>query len=67
MWQKGAWVSFLIYLIGGAVFGLFYSKLKTLLGGSWLFLVASLFYIAALRLVADMVGRRISSKSDDLQ
>lgn len=40
-----------VYLVGVFLLGLFYGPVKSALGGQWLFILAVLCYLAALRLL----------------
>jgi len=42
---------FIVYLVGVFLLGLFYGPVKSALGGQWLFLLAVVSYLLALRLL----------------
>lgn len=42
---------FIVYLVGIFLLGLFYGPVKSALGGQWLFFLAVVSYLLALRLV----------------
>lgn len=42
---------FIVYLVGVILLGLFYGPAKSALGGEWLFLLAVVGYLLALRLL----------------
>ena len=53
---------FLIYLVGILVLGVFYGPVKSALGSQWLFLLAVVGYLSALRLLGVWVARARSQR-----
>ena len=48
---------FIVYLIGIVLLGLFYGPVKSALGGEWLFLLAGVSYLLALRLLGAWIAK----------
>ena len=53
---------FIVYLVGVAVLGLFYTPVKSALGGQWLFLLSVVGYLLALRLLGGWVAKLRTQK-----
>jgi hypothetical protein len=47
----------IVYLVGVILLGLFYGPVKSALGGQWLFLLAVVCYLLALRLLGAWVAK----------
>ena len=50
--------SFIIYIVGVILLGLFYGEVKQSLGGKLLFFVCVVVYLLALRLIAELVSKK---------
>ena len=50
--------SWVVYLIGIFLFGLFYEQIKTALGGGILFVIVALGYLLVLRFVGDYLSKK---------
>jgi hypothetical protein len=56
---------FVVYLVGIALLGLFYSPIKSALGDSWLFVMCAIAYVALLRLIGSVLAKARSANSRD--
>ena len=50
--------SFIVYIVGVMLLGLFYGEVKQSLGGELLFFVCVVAYLLALRLIADFISKK---------
>jgi len=50
--------SFVIYIVGVILLGLFYGEVKQSLGGKLLFFVSIVAYLFALRLIAEFISKK---------
>ena len=50
--------SWIVYIVGISLFGLYYEKMKFTLGGDLHFIGAAIMYLLALRLIGDFVARK---------
>jgi hypothetical protein len=56
--------SFLIYMLGIVILGISYEFLKRSFDESWWFVGLAIVYLLALRLIADLVTRKWSERSN---
>ena len=56
--------SWVVFVLGLAPLGFFYKPIKAWFGGSWTFVAVAIAYLVALRIVSDLLARRVTSPRD---